>query len=223
MTESADERDRHTVFVGGKPFYNYVTAVVMQFATSGIDTVIIRSRGKFIHRAVDVAEVVKSRFLKGQVDVNSIEIGSEEFKNREGKLVRVSTIDITLGKTGSGPVQSSVSDAISSTKEEPTEDIPTPEEVPAEVTEELPEEEKKEEEIKEEIPVEVTEELPEEPKEEIPEEVPEEPKEEVSTLVTEETPEEAEKAEESEEAPKEKPVEETQEEPKEEFEASTEE
>jgi archaea-specific DNA-binding protein len=88
--------ENHTIFVGGKPFMNYVTAVVMQFTTKGANTVVVRSRGKFISRAVDVAEVVKSRFLRDQIEVNDIKMDSEEFKNREGRTVRVSTLDISL-------------------------------------------------------------------------------------------------------------------------------
>ena len=89
------------VFVGGKPFMNYVTAVVMQFTTSGANKVIVRSRGKFISRAVDVAEIVNSRFLTDSVEISNVEIGSEDFKNKEGRQIRVSTIDIHIDKTNS--------------------------------------------------------------------------------------------------------------------------
>jgi len=89
------------VFVGGKPFMNYVTAVVMQFTTSGVNKVIVRSRGKFISRAVDVAEIVNSRFLTDSVEISNVEIGSEDFKNKEGRQIRVSTIDIHIDKTNS--------------------------------------------------------------------------------------------------------------------------
>jgi DNA-binding protein len=77
---------------------NYVTAVVMQFTTKGAASVIVKSRGKFISRAVDVVEVARNRFLKDQLDVKNIKIDSEEFTNKEGRLVRVSTLEITLGK-----------------------------------------------------------------------------------------------------------------------------
>ena len=87
------------VFVGGKPFMNYVTAVVMQFTTSGANKVIVRSRGKFISRAVDVAEIVNGRFLTDSVEISNVEIGSEDFKNKEGRQIRVSTIDIHIDKT----------------------------------------------------------------------------------------------------------------------------
>ena len=93
-----ERKDDNVVFIGSKPFMNYVTAVVMQFTTKGSNDVIVKARGKFISRAVDVAEVVRSRFMKDQVDIKDIKIGSEEFENREGKKVRVSTMDIALKK-----------------------------------------------------------------------------------------------------------------------------
>jgi DNA-binding protein len=93
------KNDDNVVFIGGKPFMNYVTGVVMQFTTKGVKEVTIRARGKFISRAVDVAEVASKRFLKEQnIAIKDIKIDSEEFENKEGKKVNVSTIDITLMK-----------------------------------------------------------------------------------------------------------------------------
>ena len=88
----------NSIFIGGKPFMNYVTGVVMQFTTKGAEEVTVKARGKFIARAVDVAEVAAKRFLDEQVEVKGIKIDSEEFQNKEGKDVRVSSIEITLGK-----------------------------------------------------------------------------------------------------------------------------
>ncbi len=93
----AEEND-NSVYIGDKPFMNYVTGVVVQFTSKGADEVVIKGRGKFISRAVDVSEVVTNRFLEGEVKVKDIEIGSEEFENDEGKDIRVSTIEITLEK-----------------------------------------------------------------------------------------------------------------------------
>jgi len=75
---------------------NYVTGIVMQFTTQGASEVGVKARGKFISRAVDVAEVAAKRFLENQIKVDNIKINSEEFENREGRTVRVSTIDIRL-------------------------------------------------------------------------------------------------------------------------------
>lgn len=94
-----DKTDDNIVFIGGKPFMNYVTGVVMQFTTKGAREVVIKARGKFISRAVDVAEVCRKRFLKDQnIDIKEIKVDSEEFENKEGRKVNVSTIDITLFK-----------------------------------------------------------------------------------------------------------------------------
>ncbi|MBW2986084.1 DNA-binding protein Alba [Candidatus Woesearchaeota archaeon] len=90
--------DDNSIFIGAKPFMNYVTGVVMQFTTKGAESVIVKARGKFISRAVDVAEVASKRFLTGNVHVQDIKIDSEEFENNEGRQVRVSTVEITLGK-----------------------------------------------------------------------------------------------------------------------------
>ncbi|MFH1850098.1 MAG: DNA-binding protein Alba [archaeon] len=87
-----------SIFIGSKPFMNYVTGVVMQFTTKNADEVTIKARGKFISRGVDVAEVSAKRFLEGQVLVKDIKIDSEEFQNKEGRNVRVSTIEIALAK-----------------------------------------------------------------------------------------------------------------------------
>lgn len=88
--------DSNKIFIGDKPFMNYVTGVVMQFTTKEADKVIVKSRGKFISRAVDVAEVAVNNFLKDEIKVDNVEIGSTTFENDQGKEIRVSTIDITL-------------------------------------------------------------------------------------------------------------------------------
>ena len=89
----------NVLFVGGKPFMNYITGVVMQFTTKGAKEVIVKARGKFISRAVDIVEVCRKRFLKDlNLQVKEIKIDSEEFNNQEGRKVNVSTIEIILTK-----------------------------------------------------------------------------------------------------------------------------
>lgn len=92
-----DDRE-HTIFIGSKPFMNYVTGVVMQFTTQNASEVAIKARGKFISRCVDVAEVASKRFLENTVMVKNVKIDSEEFKNKEGKPVRVSTVEVVLAR-----------------------------------------------------------------------------------------------------------------------------
>jgi len=96
-----NSEEDNIIFIGTKPFMNYVNGVVMQFVAKQKQEVIIKARGKFINRAVDVAEVSKKRFFEGKkIEVKNIKIGSEEFKNKEGKKVNVSTIEIILENKG---------------------------------------------------------------------------------------------------------------------------
>jgi len=88
--------DDNVVFVGRKPTMSYVLAVITQF-TDGLKEVHVKARGRSISRAVDVAEIVRNRFL-GDVKVKSIEIGTEEREVEEGNRINVSTIDIDLVK-----------------------------------------------------------------------------------------------------------------------------
>ena len=101
ITEFNDGSSRmfdNCIFIGGKPFMNYVTGVVMQFTANNANDVVIKARGKFISRAVDVAEVAAKRFLENSIAVTDIKIDSEGFKSDEGREVRVSTIEITLSR-----------------------------------------------------------------------------------------------------------------------------
>ena len=83
------------VFVGNKPVMNYVLAVVTQF-NSGAKEVKIMARGRAISRAVDVAEVSRSRFL-GDVKVKDIQISTETMNTDRGET-NVSAIEIALSK-----------------------------------------------------------------------------------------------------------------------------
>ena len=89
--------DNHVVYIGGKPFMNYVTGVVMQFTTKNADNVVIKARGKFISRAVDVAEIVRNKFMT-DLKVGKIDISTEEVQSDEGNTLKVSAIEILLKK-----------------------------------------------------------------------------------------------------------------------------
>ena len=83
------------VYVGKKGVMNYVLAVVTQF-NQGAKEVHIKARGRAISKAVDVAEVVRNRFLP-EVKVKNIEISTEELESERG-VSKVSAIDIVLAK-----------------------------------------------------------------------------------------------------------------------------
>ncbi len=92
-----------TVFIGLKPTMTYVFQVVTQL-NSGAGSVVVRARGNAIAKAVDVVEVVRRRFLAGQVEVGPIRIDTERLTNRDGRDANVSSIAIPVTRTGPAPV-----------------------------------------------------------------------------------------------------------------------
>ena len=89
-------RDDNIVFVGKKGAMGYVLAVVTQF-NNGAKEVSLKARGKLISRAVDVAEIVRNRFMP-DAKVKTIEIATEELTSEDGSKSKVSAIEITLLK-----------------------------------------------------------------------------------------------------------------------------
>jgi len=87
--------DDNVVFVGKKPTMSYVLAVITQFS-EGAKEVFLKARGKSISRAVDVAEVVRNRFVNDLK--HKIEIGTEKIQGEKEGELNVSTITITLSK-----------------------------------------------------------------------------------------------------------------------------
>ncbi len=85
----------NTVYIGRKGTMDYVTAVVTQFR-SGSEEVVIKARGKAISRAVDVAEIVRHRFVRGAA-VKDVRIGTEQVEG-EGGSTSVSFIEIVLAR-----------------------------------------------------------------------------------------------------------------------------
>ena len=90
-------KDQNTVYIGRKPAMNYVLAVITSFNSSDTKDIAIKARGRAITTAVDVAEIVRNRFMK-DLSVSDIVIGTEEIQQREGGTRNVSTIEIKLAR-----------------------------------------------------------------------------------------------------------------------------
>ncbi len=88
--------ETNAVLIGNKPVMNYVLACITQFH-SGAKEVKVKARGRSIPLAIDVAEVVRRRFLP-DVKVKNVGIGTDQLEAREenGTLTNVSTIEIIL-------------------------------------------------------------------------------------------------------------------------------
>ncbi|MCC7572033.1 MAG: DNA-binding protein Alba [Candidatus Methanofastidiosum sp.] len=87
--------DENIVFVGSKPVMNYVLAVVTQLNNKETDNVVIKARGRAISRAVDVAEIVRNKFVV-DVNVQQISTSTETITRDDNSSANVSAIEITL-------------------------------------------------------------------------------------------------------------------------------
>ncbi|MBU4535840.1 MAG: DNA-binding protein Alba [Euryarchaeota archaeon] len=88
--------EENIVYIGNKPVMNYVLAVVTQ-VNGGNAQVVLKARGRAISRAVDVAEIVRNRFIP-EIEIENIDISTEEIVGNEGGATNVSAIEIQLRK-----------------------------------------------------------------------------------------------------------------------------
>ena len=89
-----DERRENVVLVGHKPSMAYVMAAMTQF-NAGATEVHVKARGKSISKCVDVAEIVRRKFLP-DVKCKAINIGTEDVTTETGQKIGVSTMDLVL-------------------------------------------------------------------------------------------------------------------------------
>lgn len=87
--------DENIVFVGSKPVMNYVLAVVTQLNKKETENIVIKARGRAISRAVDVAEIVRNKFVN-DVNVQNITTSTETITRDDNSNANVSAIEITL-------------------------------------------------------------------------------------------------------------------------------
>lgn len=91
------EKESNSVFVGRKPITNYVLACMTLFQ-GGASEICIKARGRAVSRAIDVAEIVRRRFLPN-IKVKDVRIGIEQMTGEEGGTPsNVSTIEVVLMK-----------------------------------------------------------------------------------------------------------------------------
>ncbi len=90
------EADNNVVFIGKKPAMSYVLACVTQF-NAGNSEIILKARGRAISHAVDVAEIVRNKFVTG-TEIKNVKIDTEQVETEQGEKLNVSSIEIVLGK-----------------------------------------------------------------------------------------------------------------------------
>ena len=86
------------IYIGNEDSFIYFPDVLSFLSRDSIDNVILKSRGRAINVAVDVAEQVRNRFSSEiKSEVKNVEIGTESV-NSDNKSRRVSFINIEMVK-----------------------------------------------------------------------------------------------------------------------------
>lgn len=92
----AMQTDENVVLIGKKPIMNYVVAC-LTFFNSGAKKLTVKARGRAISRAVDTVELLRRAFVK-DLQLQGINITTEEVTRAEGQKANVSAIEITVAK-----------------------------------------------------------------------------------------------------------------------------
>jgi len=87
--------DQNVVYVGRKPVMSYVLAVMTHLNRPDAKEVVLKARGNAIPTAVDAVEVTRRRFME-TLQIDKIDLGTEEITQQDGRKRAVSTIEITL-------------------------------------------------------------------------------------------------------------------------------
>ena len=96
QAKAEKKAEDNVVFIGKKPTMSYVMAAITQF-TAGQKEVHIKARGRAISTCVDVAEIIKNKFLP-DAKIKDIKIGTEQVTVEGGATIGVSTMEITMSK-----------------------------------------------------------------------------------------------------------------------------
>lgn len=81
------------ILIGSKPSMNYVLTIALQF-NKGVKRIRVKARGEDISKAVNVVEILRTRYLRNRVVIKEVRIGSESIG--EGEEKTISIIEITL-------------------------------------------------------------------------------------------------------------------------------
>lgn len=92
MPKNSKSKD-NSVYIGKRPTMNYVMAAMMILNKGEKAT--IKARGRAISHAVDVAEILKNKFVTTAKYID-IRLATEQLTNNDGKVSNVSSIEIEI-------------------------------------------------------------------------------------------------------------------------------
>lgn len=96
-TSNGASEEGNVVYIGKKPFMNYVVKIKKKFSKEEHKEVVVKAKGKLINRAIDAVEILRKRFLKNMnLEIKDVKIDSEFEKNNKDKEALVSNVEITV-------------------------------------------------------------------------------------------------------------------------------
>jgi DNA-binding protein len=100
-TSIENKKADNEILIGEKPLINYIRSAIIQLKKENKNEIILKARGKFITKAVDIAEITRKKSLaKENLNLKNIKIDSQDF-TKDSKTTTLSTIEITLSKPSS--------------------------------------------------------------------------------------------------------------------------
>jgi archaea-specific DNA-binding protein len=91
------QENNNSIFIGKKPIKNYLGSIKLQLKRDP-SKIVLKARGKFISKAVDIAELAK-RNPNFDLKTKDIKIDTEGYKKEENQgEIKVSVIEIILSK-----------------------------------------------------------------------------------------------------------------------------
>ena len=90
-------KDSNIILIGNNPRMDYVLAIMTLLHSDRTKQIIIKSKGRKVSKAVDVAEIIKRRYEKN-LKIKDISIGTDKILSQEGKPKFISTMEIVLTK-----------------------------------------------------------------------------------------------------------------------------
>ena len=90
---SLEKKDDNSVYIGNSAKINYITASMYIIQKNKF--VSLKARGRAINAAVDVAEILKNKFVT-DAQYSEIRLNTEQRPNPDGRTSNVSSIEIDL-------------------------------------------------------------------------------------------------------------------------------
>lgn len=94
MPEARREIPRNCVYVSRDRRISDYVIPVMTMLNNGEGEIVIKSRGSCNNNNLSLSQYLLNKVLKGKLRLKGVVVGTDELKNRDGRMVAVTTLAI---------------------------------------------------------------------------------------------------------------------------------